>query len=316
MTVTAPPEPTGPVTAQATSDRARSRLDVAGLGVLRGGLFVLPAMAIVGVFLMFPALWTIYIGITDYRLTGEQARNPQVVGLDNYARAFDDPLFANSLWLTMLFVFGSAVIGQNVLGFALAWLLRKVRPTLRRTVEALVLLSWILPSTVVAYLWITVLDRDAGTLNLLLGTEGTAWLLQFPMASLIVFNTWRGTAFSMLLYSSALAAVPPSQLETARMVGASGWQTVRDVVFPHIRGHVLTNTLLISLWTANDFTPYLLTAGGPDHQSEIIAVFIYRTALEGAGDLGYASAISLLVLLANLVVALVYMRLLRSREAV
>lgn len=312
MTVTAPPEPE---TAPAASDRARSRLDVAGLGVLRGGLFVLPAMAIVGVFLMFPALWTIYIGITDYRLTGEQARNPQVVGLDNYTRAFDDPLFANSLWLTMLFVLGSAVIGQNVLGFGLAWMLRKVRPTLRRTVEALVLLSWILPSTVVAYLWITVLDRDAGTLNLLLGTEGTAWLLQFPMASLIVFNTWRGTAFSMLLYSSALAAVPPSQLETARMVGASGWQTVRDVVFPHIRGHVLTNTLLISLWTANDFTPYLLTAGGPDHQSEIIAVFIYRTALEGAGDLGYASAISLLVLLANLVVALVYMRLLRSREA-
>jgi len=310
MTITAPPA------APAQEAPARPRIDVAGLGVLRGGLFVLPSLAIVGVFLLFPALWTIYIGITDYRLTGEQARNPQVVGLENYQRAFDDPLFGNSLWLTLLFVLGSAVIGQNVLGFGLAWMLRNTTPFIRRTVEAMVLLAWILPSTVVAYLWITVLDRDAGTLNALLGTPGTAWLLQYPMASLIVFNTWRGTAFSMLLYSSALAAVPPSQLETARMVGASGWQTVRDVVLPHIRGHILTNTLLISLWTANDFTPFLLTAGGPDHQSEIIAVFIYRTALEGASDLGYASAISLLVLLANLVIALIYMRLLRSREAV
>src|SRR5215204_4444465 len=296
MTITAPPA------APAQEAPARPRIDVAGLGVLRGGLFVLPSLAIVGVFLLFPALWTIYIGITDYRLTGEQARNPQVVGLENYQRAFDDPLFGNSLWLTLLFVLGSAVIGQNVLGFGLAWMLRNTTPFIRRTVEAMVLLAWILPSTVVAYLWITVLDRDAGTLNALLGTPGTAWLLQYPMASLIVFNTWRGTAFSMLLYSSALAAVPPSQLETARMVGASGWQTVRDVVLPHIRGHVLTNTLLISLWTFNDFTPYLLTAGGPGHSSEIVAVFIYRTALEGAGDLGYASAISLLVLLANLMI--------------
>lgn len=292
-----------------------TRSDVAGLGPLRGGAFVLPAVVTIGIFLLFPALWTIYIGLTNYRLTGEAARNPQVVGTDNYVRAVEDPLFTNSLWLTALFVLGSAVIGQNVLGFALAWLLRGTRAWVRGTVEALVLLSWILPSTVVAYLWITVLDRDAGTLNGLLGTDGTAWLLQYPMLSLIVFNTWRGTAFSMLLYSSALAAVPPSQLESARMVGASGWQTVRDVVFPHIRGHVLTNTLLISLWTANDFTPFLLTAGGPDHRSEILPVFVYRTALEGGGELGYASAVSLLMLVANLVVALLYVRLLRQRSA-
>lgn len=292
-----------------------TRSDVAGLGPLRGGAFVLPAVVTIGIFLLFPALWTIYIGITNYRLTGEAARNPQIVGTDNYVRAVEDPLFTNSLWLTALFVLGSAVLGQNVLGFALAWLLRGVRSWVRGTVEALVLLSWILPSTVVAYLWITVLDRDVGTLNGLLGTDGTAWLLQYPMLSLIVFNTWRGTAFSMLLYSSALAAVPPSQLETARMVGASGWQTVRDVVFPHIRGHVLTNTLLISLWTANDFTPFLLTAGGPDHRSEILPVFVYRTALEGGGELGYASAVSLLMLVANLVVALLYVRLLRQRAA-
>lgn len=295
-----------------------ARSDVAGLGVVRGGAFVLPAVVTIGIFLLFPALWTIYIGVTNYRLTGEAARNPRVVGTENYTRAVEDPLFANSLWLTALFVLGSAVLGQNVLGFALAWLLRRAAAWVRRTVEALVLLSWILPSTVVAYLWITVLDRDSGTLNALLGnggSGGTAWLLQYPMLALVVFNIWRGTAFSLLLYSSALAAVPPSQLETARLVGASGWQTVRDVVFPHIRGHVLTNTLLISLWTANDFTPFLLTAGGPDHRSEILPVFVYRTALEGGGELGYASAISLLMLLANLVVALLYVRLLRQKAA-
>ncbi|MFJ6671282.1 carbohydrate ABC transporter permease [Actinosynnema sp. NPDC091369] len=291
--------------------RAAER-DPAGIGTARAVGFVAPALLLIGVFLVFPALWTLYIGITDYQLTGPAAAEPSVVGLDNFTTALADPLFGNSLWLTALFVLGSAVVGQNALGFALAWLLRRARPGLRRTVEAFVLLAWILPGPVVAYLWFAVLSRDGGTLGLLVGRPGTAWLVEYPMASLVVFNTWRGTAFSLLLYSSALAAVPPSHLETARLAGATGWQTVRDAVFPHIRGHVLTNTLLISLWTANDFTPFLLTAGGPNHESEVLPVLIYRQALE-SGQLGYASAMSSLLLVGNLVVALVYLRLLRRR---
>lgn len=287
--------------------------DTSGFGVARAVAFVSPALLLIGLFLVFPALWTIYIGITDYTMTGRASVSPTFVGLGNFVTALDDALFTNSLWLTLVFVLGSAVIGQNVLGFTLAWLMRGARPALRRVVEGLVLLAWILPGVVVAYLWIAVLDRDGGTLGALLGTPGTAWLVEYPMASLIVFNTWRGTAFSMMLYSSALAAVPPSQLETARSVGASGWQTVRDVVFPHIRGHVLTNTLLISLWTANDFGPFLLTAGGPNHASETLPVLIYKQAIE-SGQLGYAAAISVLLLLVNLVVSAVYLLLLRRRS--
>ena len=96
--------------------------------------------------------------------------------------------------------------------------------------------------------------------------------------------------------------------------GASTWQQFRDVVFPHIRGHILTNTLLISLWTFNDFGPYLLTAGGPDHATETLPVFIYLRALYG-GELGYGSAISFIMLLINLAIALFYIRLLRERRA-
>ena len=286
--------------------------DPSGLGVGRAVAFVSPALLLIGLFLVFPALWTIYIGLTDYTLTGPASVAPSFTGLANFMGALDDALFGNALWLTLVFVLGSAVVGQNLLGFGLAWVLRSARPVVRRVVEGVVLLAWILPSVVVAYLWTAVLDRDGGTLNTLLGNGSTAWLVEYPMASLIVFNTWRGTAFSMMLYSSALAAVPPSQLETAKTVGASGWQTVRDVVFPHIRGHVLTNTLLISLWTANDFTPFLLTAGGPDHESETLPVFIYQQAIAN-GELGYSAAISFLLLIVNLVVALLYLLLLRRR---
>lgn len=291
----------------------RPARDSSGLGVARAVAFVSPALLLIGLFLVFPALWTIYIGLTDYTLTGPASVAPSFVGLTNFMNALDDALFGNAVWLTLVFVVGSAVLGQNLLGFGLAWVLRSAKPVVRRTVEAFVLLAWILPSVVVAYLWTAVLDRDGGTLNALLGNDTTAWLVEYPMASLIIFNTWRGTAFSMMLYSSALAAVPPSQLETARTVGANGWQTVRDVVLPHIRGHVLTNTLLISLWTANDFTPFLLTAGGPNHESETLPVFIYQQAIAN-GELGYSAAVSFLLLIVNLLVALLYLLLLRRRS--
>ncbi|MEV1009631.1 sugar ABC transporter permease [Streptomyces sp. NPDC049881] len=287
--------------------------DAAGLGRRRAAVFVAPALLLVAGFLVFPALWTVYLGATDYQLTGLAAADPQFTGLDNIRRALDEDQFTHSLGLTLQFVVGSAVIGQALLGFTIAWLLRDRTGPLRRIVEALVLLAWILPSSVVAFLWIALLDRDGGTLNTLLGSGNTAWLVEHPMASIIVFNIWRGTAFSMMLYAAALGTVPPSQLETARLAGASAWQQLRDVVLPRIRGHVLTNLLLISLWTFNDFTPFLLTGGGPGDETEVMPVFIYKTALFG-GELGYGAALSVLMLLINLVIALVYTRLLRARE--
>jgi multiple sugar transport system permease protein len=288
------------------------RVDVAGLGVPRALAFIAPAIIIIAVFLVFPALWTIYIGSTNFELTGPNSINPQFVGFGNITNAITDPQFRGSLVLTVVYVAGSAVIGQNLLGFLLAWLMRSTPKLLRSIVQGLILLAWILPGTVVAFLWFALLDRNSGTLNALLGNHSTAWLIQYPMLSLIFFNTWRGTAFSMMLYGSALSTVPPTQLEIARLSGARGWRLLRDVVLPHIRGHVLTNTLLITLWTANDFSPYLLTAGGPNHASEVLPVFIYDQALNSS-QFGYASAISVLLLVANLVIALLYLRLLRRR---
>jgi len=286
--------------------------DVAGLGRWRASAFAAPTLVLVGAFLVFPALWTLYLGLLDYSLGGKTAQQPEFVGLRNYSDALHDPLFTNALFLTLLYVGFSAVIGQNVLGFMLAWYFRRARTWVRATLNVLVLLAWILPGSVVAFLWQALLDRRNGTLNALLHTSGTAWAIDHPMAVIIVFNIWRGTAFSMLLYSAALSTVPASHLEVARMAGARPWQQLRDIVLPTIRRYVLTNTLLITLWTFNDFTPYLLTGGGPNNESQTLPVFIYKTALLGHQRLGYGSAFSLLLLLANLVIAVFYIRFLRE----
>ncbi|MFI6480192.1 carbohydrate ABC transporter permease [Nonomuraea sp. NPDC050663] len=288
---------------------ARFATDAAGLGVGRAAAFIAPALILIAIFLVFPALWVILLGLSNYSLTGAAAANPEFVGLDYFAKALTDGRFGNSTWLTFQFVLGSAVIGQAVLGFILA---KVLHGRIKRLVEGLVILAWILPSAVVSFLWVALLDRDSGTLNALLGIPGFAWLIDHPMLSIIIFNTWRGTAFSMMLYGAALGNVPPSHLESARLAGANAWQQLRDVIFPHIRGHILTNLLLISLWTFNDFSPFLLTAGGPDGKSEVLAVFVYKVALFG-GELGYGAAVSTVILLINLVVAVFYLRMLRKR---
>ena len=284
------------------------------LGRRGASAFVAPSAGLVGVFMIFPALWTLYLGLTNLRLTGAAARDPSFVGFENFSRLFSDSQFYDSLYITFVFVLGSAVFGQVVLGFVLAFIYRGMRDRIRKLVEFLAIVAWIIPGSVVAFLWVALLHPSDGTLNAILPEALRAdWLLAYPMASIIIFNIWRGTAFSMLLFAAALSSVPPSHMETARLAGASSLQQLRDVILPTIRGHILTALLLLSLWTFNLFTPYLLTAGGPNRQTEILPVYIFRVALN-RGELGYGAAISAVMLVINLAVALFYIHVLRERK--
>lgn len=275
----------------------RGRLTAAGMTI--------PALALVAVFLVFPALWTLYLGTTDLSLTGSAAADPRSVGLDNYARALGDPLFDNALQVTAVFVAGSGA-GQLVVGFALAWLLRTWRGWVRRVVEVVVIIAWLVPASVVSFLWIAFLDGDDGTLNVLLPGVSEQWLLDRPMLSIVVFNTWRGAAFAMLLFSAALAAIPASYLDAARVAGANTLQQLRDVVLPSVRGQVITAALLVTIFTSNTFTPFLITAGGPNFRTETLPIYIYRTAFD-SGRLGFGAAMSTLLLLLNAVLAGAYL---------
>ena len=97
--------------------------------------FIAPALALIALFLVVPAIWTLYLGFTNRRLTGVQAIHPEWVGLDNYREALDDKHFTGSLKVTLRYVFGSAIIGQAVLGFTLAWMFRNWNSLLRRLLE-------------------------------------------------------------------------------------------------------------------------------------------------------------------------------------
>lgn len=277
---------------------------------------LIPALCLIFVFLILPGIWVLKIGMTNETLTGAKAKAPDFVGFENYAKVLTDRFFYNALKITLLFVLGSAIIGQAGLGLSLA-LLTYRRKKLKSFVQGLVILAWITPEVVVAYLWIAFLDKDYGTLNIVLSTLGFTkvnWFYEHPLLTIIVFNVWRGTAYSMLLFSAALETIPPSYLETADVVGASAWRKFKDIILPNIRSHILTDLILITLWTFNVFTPYLLTGGGPAFKTELLSIYIYRTAFKYF-KLGYGASIATIALLINFALALLYLSLSRRRKA-
>jgi len=270
--------------------------------------FILPAMALIAVFLALPALWVLGIGMTDLKLVSVQA--PNFVGLDNLARIFGDHFFWNALKVSLAFVVGSGVIGQAGLGLSLAVILHGEASRWKSLVQGTAVAAWILPEVVVAYCWAAYLDGDAGLANRILALFGLGpvnWLRSHALLAIIVFNTWRGTAFSLLLFTAAISTIPPSLLETADVLGAGPWRRFRDVILPLIRGTLLTDLVLITLWTFNVFTPYLLTKGGPSFSTEILPVYIYRTAFMGTFKLGYGSAAATVMLLINLALGVFYL---------
>ncbi len=290
---------------------------------LRTGLtFLAPASLFIAAFILLPFFWIAGVSFTNRSLTGVTAANPEFVGLKNYLKLFDlssflqPGQFGSSLVITGQFVFWSAIVGQAVLGLILAWFFYRRTGWVKESVQTLAIIAWIIPDVVVAFAWSAFLDYDGGTLNWLIGLFGgekVDWLLGLPLLSIIIFNAWRGAAFSMLLFSSAFGSIPPSYLETADVVGAGAWQRLKDIILPLIRTHIVTDLILITLWTFNTFSPFLLTGGGPAFKTEVVSVLTYRVAFKYF-DFGAGSAIGMVMMIINLAFALVYLSLLRRQE--
>jgi multiple sugar transport system permease protein len=275
---------------------------------------VLPAVLLLLVFLAGPVLWAFHASLTDAGLTGRSARNPSWVGLENYQRLLADPVFPLSVLLTVVFVAGSAVLGQNLLGLALAVLMRRARPLVSAVVGTAVVAAWVLPEIVAAFAAYAYFSGD-GTLNQLLGGLGLVqqdWLYAFPMVAVMLANVWRGTAFSMLVYRAALNEVPAEVTEAAQMDGAHGWQRFVFITLPMIQGSITTNLMLITLQTLAVFTlVWVMTAGGPANASTTLPVLAYLEAFK-FGDIGYGTAVASVLILIGAAFGLAYVRLLRE----
>jgi multiple sugar transport system permease protein len=282
--------------------------------------FLTPALALLGVFTIWPAVWAIYQSFTNKALTGFEARSPHFVGLQNYTRLLGDPDFHSSMLRTFAFVLLSALVGQTIFAFAIAYLMAD-RPRWRLgftpLFAAVFLLPLAVPEAVAALLWASTANgTQEGLLNRGLGLVGLGpveWLQAHAFETVTVVNIWRGIPFAMVLFAAAIESIPRTTLEASLIDGASAWQQLRRVVLPILRPQILTFLMLTTITTFGIFgLVFFLTRGGPGNATEIIGIYIYQRAFQFF-EIGLGSAAGVLLLVVLLVLGAYYVWLMREQ---
>ena len=275
-------------------------------------LMLAPGSALLLVLFVGPVLYAFYIGFTNLALVGSRSRDYSFTGLENVSRMLGDYVFIKSSWLTILFVVGSAIVGQSVLGMLLAILLRNAVVPIRAVVGSIVIVAWVLPEITVALIWYA-FAQAGGTLSILLGHTSSNYLVLVPMLIVSLANLWRNVAFSMLVFSAGLRNLPSEVLEAAEVEGASVWRRYRLVVLPLLRPTIVTNLLLVTILNLSEFTLiYAMTQGGPGIETTTLPIYVYQEAFV-FHQLGYGTAISLVLVLIGALFSLLFVRASRSQ---
>jgi multiple sugar transport system permease protein len=273
---------------------------------------IAPATLLLLLFLAGPIAYCVYIAFTDMQLTGQASAS--FVGLDNFERAFNDSKFINAVVLTLVFTLVSSILGQNTIGLTLAALMARSSKTVRSVTGAVVISAWVLPEIVAGFLLYTFFNKE-GTLNAVLDflhLPSQNWLYTLPIIAVSFANVWRGTAFSMLVYSAALSEIPKEVTESAEVDGAGAWKRLWHITLPMIRRSIGTNLMLNTLQTLSVFgLIWAMTRGGPGGRSETLPIFMYDQAFNKS-LIGYGTAVALLLLVVGALFSVVYLRLMRE----
>lgn len=279
-------------------------------------LFLAPVLALLAVWIIIPVVWNVYLSFTDKALVGVRAREFGFVGFSNYAKIAKDPSFYHSLNVTLKFTIVSAIIGQLVIGLLLAVLLYgKIKGSGIFSVFGLLPLA--VPEVVFAFMWVSLLaPGELGSLNRmfsLFGFKPIAYLIEYPLISIIIANTWRGITFAMILFMGALRTVPPEVFEAAEMDGATGYRKFIYITLPMIKFMILFFLLMTTITTLNIFGGiYTMTRGGPGSATELLAIYTYLKAFKYF-EIGLGAATGLILLAITLIFAIVYIKLLKVK---
>jgi multiple sugar transport system permease protein len=277
---------------------------------IKGYLFAAPLLVVLAVAVLFPALYN--MGIAFYKLS--PAGNAwQFVGLENFAKLWNSPLFWNSFQVTLLWVAGNVSL-QLFVGLAMALALNSII-RFRGPFTGILLIPWISSFVVVGILFLWIYDPQMGVLNDMLLRLGliekpVAWLASPHLAqiSLIAANTWKFFPLVMITLLAGLQDVSPELLEATQVDGANWLGSFRMVIFPTILPSISTGVLLSTIWAYNSFTlPVVMTGGGPLRATEIFGLHIFKLAFD-AFDFGAAAAASLVLFAQILIVILLYLK--------
>ena len=284
-----------------------------------GWVFVGPAIAVIGLFFVFPVAAGLALSFTDFDLYAlADLRNLRFAGFDNYVHVLSLPLFRKALFNTLYFV----VVGvplSIVLSLATAVLLQsplaRFKPFFRTALFAPVVTTLV----AVAVIWRYLFHVRYGLINEALGAIGLGpfdWLgdPHWAMPSIILFAVWKGFGANMIILIAALQAIPDDLYEAAKVDGATRWQQLRHVTLPML-GPVL---LLVSILTMAGYfqlfaEPYVITQGGPLQSTVSVLYLMYDEGFKW-WNLGAASAVAFLLFVLMFALTAVMLRRIRRGD--
>ena len=273
-------------------------------------LLLLPALIVMLSVVIVPIINAVSMSFQSYNLT--KPKKIGFIGLQNYANLLHDPLFWSSLLRTAIWVvFGVGC--QFLFGFLLALVLNKQFKG-RGVVRAVSLIPWVTPGVLIALMWRWMYDGNYGVINDLLMRlglikENIAFLSKpgTAMPSVIVTIVWQGIPFFALMLLAGLQGISYDLYEAASIDGATGWQKLIYVTIPSLRNTIFVTTMLRIIWVANSVDViFNMTEGGPAYATQTLSVYIYKKA--SALDMGYASAMAIMLMLVLLLAAIPYLR--------
>lgn len=276
-------------------------------------VYMLPAISFVGVFLLYPVVYTLYVSFTKW----DGLNPPKFIGLQNYVQMFHERVFSTSLLNTVIWVVATLLF-PVLLGLLLAVFINRI--PLQGLYKAVFYLPYAISATSVAVIWTYMLAPD-GTINQLLRVVGLdtlarPWLMEPPWntITMLIAFTWQTTGTNMILFLVGLQAVPTDPVEAAKLDGASSFQTFRHIILPLLRP---ITTVVVTISVVNSFKVFdliwVMTLGGPYRSSETLAVTMYRESFISF-RLGFGAAIANFLSLVVILFSIVYLRSIFKRE--
>lgn len=270
-----------------------------------------PTLLFFLVFQYYPIFKSLAISFADYGLL---RRETPFVGLENYVRQFQDPLFLAALWNTLLFV-GVCVVVGVALALVIAVLVEKTGrwAGVYRTFYFIPVVTSLM-ATAMIWRWLYASNGLVNFLLTLVGLDPQAWLLSEHLAlpSLIVLTIWKNLGFDLILFSAALQGIPEEMYEASSLDGANAWQTFFYITLPQLRPIVVLVGITAVIRSFQVFTIVLaMTQGGPVNATRTIVYHIYEQGIQ-YDDMGYASAASVVLLVLVAIVTFFQLRMDRA----
>jgi polyol transport system permease protein len=273
---------------------------------------LLPALIFVVVVTQIPFLLTVWYSLQSWNLLHPGTKH--YVGLRNYRTIFSDQIFRTAVANTILFTVAPVIL-SIVIGTGIALLLdRKVFG--RGLLRTLIVSPFLVMPAAAALVWkFTILDPVFGLLNYFLkpfGVHNVDWINTHSQATIITVLTWQWTPFMILIVLAGLQSQSQDILEAARVDGADGLRIFRSFTLPHLRPYLELGILLGSIYIVQAFDAiYMITAGGPGQKTTNLPYYLYEVAFRGF-DIGRASAMGVVVVIATIVIATLALRLISS----